>query len=185
MLCFDQGEVVSFDRLSDLAVVTVKTGEPLPAAKLGSSTGLRVGEWVVSLGSPLHLQNSVTCGIISCVDRKVMQQPCHGALHPEQSYRTSTCLSVHLLPVVTRTTEFLCSFPVSFEAVDLGLAGACPEYIQTDAPINQGSSGGPLINLDGEVIGVTSMKVSHSTRDAPEHDVAASILSSEKQIPPV
>ena len=67
----NKGEVVSFDRLSDLAVVTVKTGEPLPAAKLGSSTGLRVGEWVVSLGSPLHLQNSVTCGIISCVDRKV------------------------------------------------------------------------------------------------------------------
>mmetsp|Transcript_12974 Transcript_12974/g.30779 ORF Transcript_12974/g.30779 Transcript_12974/m.30779 type:complete len:516 (+) Transcript_12974:219-1766(+) len=108
-----EGEVRSFDRVSDLAVVKVSSREPLPVAKLGSSSGLRVGEWVVSLGSPLHLQNSVTCGIISCVDRK---------------------------------------------AVDLGLAGACPEYIQTDASINQGSSGGPLINLAGEVIGVTSMK---------------------------
>jgi len=108
-----EGEVASFDRVSDIAVLQVRSREPLPVVKLGSSMGLRVGEWVVSLGSPLHLQNSVTHGIISCVDRK---------------------------------------------AVDLGLAGACPEYIQTDAPINQGSSGGPLVNLDGEVIGMTAMK---------------------------
>jgi HtrA serine peptidase 2 len=74
-----QGEVVSFDRLSDLADVSVKTLEALPSVKLGTSTGLRVGEWVVSLGSPLHLQNSVTCGIISCVDRKVRQSDVQGS----------------------------------------------------------------------------------------------------------
>lgn len=58
-------------RVSDLAVVQVVSKQPLPAVKLGTSKGLRAGEWVLALGSPLHLQNSVTAGIISCVDRKV------------------------------------------------------------------------------------------------------------------
>ena len=49
----------------------VDSNEPLPYAQLGTSAGLRVGEWVLALGSPLHLHNSVTAGIVSCVDRKV------------------------------------------------------------------------------------------------------------------
>lgn len=109
-----EAEVTNYDTVSDLAVLKMKdVNEPLPVAKLGVSSGLRVGEWVVALGSPLHLQNSVSAGIISCVDRK---------------------------------------------AAELGLVGARAEYIQTDASINRGSSGGPLINLAGEVVGVSCMK---------------------------
>ncbi|KAL4530046.1 hypothetical protein Ndes2437B_g08428 [Nannochloris sp. 'desiccata'] len=109
-----EAEVMNYDTVSDLAVLKMKdVNEPLPVAKLGVSSGLRVGEWVVALGSPLHLQNSVTAGIISCVDRK---------------------------------------------AAELGLTGARAEYIQTDASINRGSSGGPLVNLAGEVVGVSCMK---------------------------
>ena len=58
-------------RATDLAIVKVDSRDPLPCAQLGTSAGLRVGEWVLALGSPLHLHNSVTAGIVSCVDRKV------------------------------------------------------------------------------------------------------------------
>ena len=97
-----EADLVNYDLISDVAVLRVKADSPLPVARIGSSgaAGLRVGEWVLALGSPLHLQNSVSAGIVSCVDRK---------------------------------------------AVELGLTGGSrTEYIQTDASINRGSSGGPV-----------------------------------------
>ncbi|XP_011628683.1 putative protease Do-like 14 [Amborella trichopoda] len=109
-----EGEVVNADFHSDIAVVKIKSKTPLPAAKLGSSGMLRPGDWVVALGCPLSLQNTITAGIVSCVDRK---------------------------------------------SSDLGLAGIRREYLQTDCAINEGNSGGPLVNLDGEVIGVNIMKI--------------------------
>ncbi|XP_010524872.1 PREDICTED: putative protease Do-like 14 [Tarenaya hassleriana] len=109
-----EGMVVNADLQSDIALVKIKSKTPLPTAKLGSSSKLRPGDWVISVGCPLSLQNTITAGIVSCVDRK---------------------------------------------SSDLGLGGTRREYLQTDCAINAGNSGGPLVNMDGEVVGVNIMKV--------------------------
>ncbi|XP_062143303.1 putative protease Do-like 14 [Alnus glutinosa] len=109
-----EGIVVNADLHSDIAIVKIHSKTPLPIAKFGSSSKLRPGDWVIALGCPLSLQNTITAGIVSCVDRK---------------------------------------------SSDLGLGGVRREYLQTDCAINAGNSGGPLVNVDGEVIGVNIMKV--------------------------
>ncbi|GKV40363.1 hypothetical protein SLEP1_g48018 [Rubroshorea leprosula] len=65
-----EGTVVNADLHSDIAIVKIKSKTPLPAAKLGSSSKLCPGDWVLALGCPLSLQNTVTAGIVSCVDCK-------------------------------------------------------------------------------------------------------------------
>lgn len=65
-----EGTVVNADLHSDIAIVKIKSKTPLPTAKLGSSSKLRPGDWVVAIGCPLSLQNTITAGIVSCVDRK-------------------------------------------------------------------------------------------------------------------
>lgn len=59
-----EGTVVNADRHSDIAVIKIKSRTPLPAARLGSSLKLRPGDWVVALGCPLSLQNTITAGIV-------------------------------------------------------------------------------------------------------------------------
>jgi HtrA serine peptidase 2 len=114
------GVVHSLDKMSDIALVKltdVGYDEDLPTATMGHSGRLHIGEFVIALGSPLLLQNSITFGIVSALAR-------HGS--------------------------------------ELGMAQNRTEFIQTDAAINVGNSGGPLVNLDGEVVGINSMKVRDS-----------------------
>ncbi|XP_068559468.1 serine protease HTRA1 [Cebidichthys violaceus] len=106
--------VKDVDQKMDIALIKIEPDSPLPALRLGQSSDLRPGEFVVAVGSPFSLQNTVTTGIISTAQRN---------------------------------------------GLELGFKDSDMDYIQTDAIINYGNSGGPLVNLDGDVIGMNTLKV--------------------------
>ncbi|MDV2495671.1 MAG: Do family serine endopeptidase [bacterium] len=64
-----EGEVIGRDPKADLAVIRVKSDEPLPVAKLGDSDKVRIGEWAIAIGSPFGLDQTVTVGVISGTGR--------------------------------------------------------------------------------------------------------------------
>ncbi len=111
-----RGRVVGEDDETDVAVVKVETGRELPTVKLGNSDEAQVGDWVLAVGSPFGLDQTVTAGIISTRERET--------------------------PAST----------------------SCQRFLQTDAAINRGNSGGPLVNMRGEVIGINS-QIATSTGD--------------------
>ena len=106
------GTVVGMDKLTDLAVVRLDGKGPWPTAPLGNSDTLEVGEWAIAVGNPFGLDNTVTMGIISNLNRN---------------------------------------------AAKLGITDKRLDLIQTDAAINPGNSGGPLLNAEGEVIGINTL----------------------------
>jgi serine protease Do len=104
------------DPETDVAILRVD-GDALATATLGDSDRARIGQWVVAIGSPYGLSQSLTHGIISARERG---------------------------------------------AVSLGSTIRIKDFLQTDAAINPGSSGGPLLTLDGEVIGINTAIASQS-----------------------
>ncbi|MDQ3087214.1 MAG: Do family serine endopeptidase [Acidobacteriota bacterium] len=109
-------KVIGADEETDLAVLKIEAGKDLPFIELGNSDISQVGDWVLAIGSPFGLAQSVTAGIISQIKR-------------ETPY-----------------------------------ASVFQKFIQTDAAINRGNSGGPLVNMNGEVIGINS-QIATSTGD--------------------
>jgi len=103
-----KAKIIGVDKRTDVAVVKIEAAN-LPAVKIGDINRLRVGEWVMAIGSPFGLENTVTAGIVSAKGRDTGE----------------------LLP-----------------------------FIQTDVAVNPGNSGGPLINVRGEVIGMNSQILS-------------------------
>lgn len=104
-------EVKGIDAATDLALLKIEAGEDLPFLPLGDSDDLRPGDWVMAIGSPLELANTVTVGVVSAKGRRINISP--------------------------ETTSF-------------------ESFIQTDAAINFGNSGGPLVNLSGLVVGINT-----------------------------
>lgn len=104
--------VVGVDVGSDLALLKVEADD-LQAVTVGRSEDLKVGEWVLAIGSPFGFEYSVTAGIVSGKGRSLRSE--------------------NYVP-----------------------------FIQSDVAINRGNSGGPLFNLDGEVVGINSQIYSNS-----------------------
>ncbi len=105
-----KAKIIGADKRTDVAVLKIEaTG--LPSVKIGDVSRLKVGEWVLAIGSPFGLENTVTAGIVSAMQRD--------------------------------TGDYL-------------------PFIQTDVAVNPGNSGGPLINMRGEVVGINSQIYSRS-----------------------
>jgi Do/DeqQ family serine protease len=109
-------EVIGVDQWTDLALLKINE-ETLQPAPWGNSSGLKVAEWVLAIGNPFQLNQTVTLGIVSAVGR-----------------------------------------------ANLGIA-TYEDFIQTDAAINQGNSGGALINGRGELVGINTAIYSQSGGD--------------------
>ena len=103
-----RAEIVGLAAKSDIALLRIDPGAKIPALPLGNSDAVRAGDTVIAIGSPFGFDNTVTAGIVSSVNRDIMESP--------------------------------------FD-----------DYIQTDAAINHGNSGGPLFNLAGQVVGMNSV----------------------------
>jgi serine protease Do len=65
-------KVIGTDQETDLAVIRIESSKPFPVAKLGNSDGMQVGDWVLAVGSPFGLQETVTAGIVSAKGRNIV-----------------------------------------------------------------------------------------------------------------
>lgn len=101
-------KLIGKDAPSDLAVLKINAGKPLPFVKFGDSRSARVGDWVIAIGNPFGLGGTVTSGILSAIARST------------------------------------------------GSGSPYDRYLQTDASINRGNSGGPMFDMKGQVIGINN-----------------------------
>ncbi|MGW6415333.1 S1C family serine protease [Streptomyces sp. NPDC055055] len=146
-----EAAVVGTDPDKDLALIKLKGASGLRTAKLGDSSKVRVGDEVVAIGSPEGLTGTVTSGIVSALDRDVTVAKDDDSQdqRQEQQYDPRQ------------------GWPFEFGGQqfngDTGSSKTTYKALQTDASLNPGNSGGALINMNGEIIGINSAMYSPSS----------------------
>ena len=106
-----EAKIIGTDEQTDLAVIKIEKTD-LPKAEFADSDNIKVGEFAMAVGNPLGLESTITCGVISAVNRQITDSD-----------------------------------------------GTSYTLIQTDAAINSGNSGGALVNSQGQVIGINTLKL--------------------------
>ncbi|WP_269937228.1 S1C family serine protease [Arthrobacter sp. HY1533] len=137
------GTIVGTDPLSDLAVIKIDAPDLVPAT-LGESGKINVGDTVIAIGSPLGLDNTVTDGIVSTLNRTIQVASSAVPETPSDSSQTPD----------DSGNGFRFSPPGGGQDTTAAQGTVNLNVIQTDAAINPGNSGGALVNAQGEVIGV-------------------------------
>ncbi|KPC66341.1 S1C family serine protease [Streptomyces chattanoogensis] len=148
-------KVVGTDPDKDLALIKVRGAKGLTAASLGDSDRIAVGDPVVAIGSPEGLTGSVTSGIVSALNRDVTvpKEESQGRQDPRGGW-----------PFEFGGNEY---------NGDTGSSKTSYKAIQTDASLNPGNSGGALINLQGQIIGINSAMYSPSSASSSASGGAA------------
>lgn len=134
-------KVIGKDANTDLALIKVDVND-LPFVKMGNSDNVQIGEWVLAVGFPLDLQTTVTAGIVSAKARKI------GILDRNQNQQP--------------TREEYEEYQRTGVLPDRPASSSIESFIQTDAAINRGNSGGALVNANGELIGINAAIASQS-----------------------
>ena len=162
--------MVGTDPQKDLALIKVSGASGLPAATLGDSSGLAVGDQVVAIGSPDGLTGTVTSGIVSALNRDVTVPVEDGQSQQQQQFGGG-------------------QWPFSFGGNqfngDTGSSTTTYKAIQTDASLNPGNSGGALINMSGQIIGINSAMFapSSSSGDDSANPGSAGLASPSRSTP--
>ncbi|MGA5044112.1 S1C family serine protease [Streptomyces arboris] len=154
-------DVVGTDPDKDLALIKLRGASGLKTAALGDSSQVKVGDQVVAIGSPEGLTGTVTSGIISALDRDVTVAKDDSGSSGENQGGGGQ------------------QWPFEFGGQqfngDTGEKTTTYKALQTDASLNPGNSGGALINMDGEIIGINSAMYAPSSSAAGSGSSAGSV----------
>ncbi|MCQ9709530.1 S1C family serine protease [Streptomyces sp. BSP1] len=150
-------EVVGTDSSKDLALIKVQGASGLKAASLGDSDRVAVGDDVVAIGSPAGLTGTVTSGIVSALDRDV-------TVSRDESQGGSGQGGGREWPFEYGGEQF---------NGETGERTTTYQAIQTDASLNPGNSGGALINMDGQIIGINSAMYSAGSSQGQSSDAGS------------
>ncbi|WP_329622116.1 S1C family serine protease [Streptomyces sp. NBC_01255] len=152
-----QAEVVGTDPDKDLALIKLQGASGLKAATLGDSSKVKVGEEVVAIGSPEGLTGTVTSGIVSALDRDVT------VAKNDDGAGAGAGSGQEQQPQYDPRQGWPFEFGGQQFNGDTGTSKTTYKAIQTDASLNPGNSGGALINMNGEIIGINSAMYSPSS----------------------